>query len=118
MTQEIMAHCRAMGASEDQEELLLPLVQAVSAQLAARLKQDTAPEDCGPAFPLAAAMAAMDQLSGMPGGSDEAVSFTAGDLTIRKEGGSGTGKSLSEQAERLLAPWLTSPGFAFQGVDG
>lgn len=118
MIQEIMAHCRAMGASEDQEELLLPLVQAVSGQLAARLKQGTVPEDCGPAFPLAAAMTAMDQLSGMLGGTDEVTSFTAGDLTIRKEPGSGTGKSLSEQAERLLAPWLTSPGFVFQGVEG
>ena len=113
-----MAHCRAMGASEDQEELLLPLVQAVHSQLAARLKQGTVPEDCGPAFPLAAAMTAMDQLYGMLGGADEVTSFTAGDLTIRKESGGGTGKSLSEQAERLLAPWLASPGFVFQGVEG
>ena len=29
MNEEIMALCRAMGAGEDQEELLLPLVQAV-----------------------------------------------------------------------------------------
>lgn len=118
MIQEIIAHCRAMGASEDQEELLLPLVQAVSGQLAARLRDGTAPEDCGPAFPLAAAMTAMDQLSGILGGGDEVTSFTAGDLTIRKGSGSGRGKSLSEQAERLLAPWLDGSGFVFQGVEG
>ena len=120
MTQEIMAHCRAMGASEDQEELLLPLVQAVSGQLAARLKEGTVPEDCGPAFPLAAAMTAMDQLSGMLGGGVDAVtSFTAGDLTIRKESGGGNqSKTLSAQAERLLAPWLADAGFVFQGVEG
>lgn len=119
MIQEIMAHCRAMGASEDQEELLLPLVRAVSAQLAARLRDGTVPEDCGPAFPLAAAMTAMDQLSGILGGGDEVTSFTAGDLTIRKESGSGSrSKSMSAQAERLLAPWLDGSGFVFQGVEG
>lgn len=117
MTEEIVALCRAMGASEDQEELLLPLVQAVRSQLAARLRDGTAPEDCGPAFPLAAAMTAMDQLSGMLGGGDEVASFTAGDLTIRKESGSRSG-TLSAQAERLLAPWLAGSGFVFQGVDG
>ena len=118
MIEEIMALCRAMGASVDQEELLLPLVQTVSGQRAARLRDGTTQEDCGPAFTLAAAMTAMDQLSGILGGGDEVTSFTAGDLTIRKDVGSGTGKSLSEQAERLLAPWLDGSGFVFQGVEG
>ena len=36
MTGEIMALCRAMGAAEDQEELLLPLIQSVRRQLAGR----------------------------------------------------------------------------------
>ena len=45
-----------MGAGEDREELLFPLVQAVERQLTARLREGAAPEDCGPAFPLAAAM--------------------------------------------------------------
>lgn len=117
MTEEIISLCRAMGTSEDQEELLLPLVQAVQRQLAARLKEGTLPEDCGPAFPLAAAMTAMDQLSGMIGGGDEVTSFTAGDLTVRRESGSRSG-TLSTQAERLLAPWLTGSGFVFQGVEG
>ena len=121
MTGEIIALCRAMGASQDQEELLLPLVRAVRGQLAARLKEGVVPEDCGPAFPLAAAMTAMDQLSGMTGGggSGEVTSFTAGDLTIRKEAGSGgLNKSLSAQAERLLVPWLGDTGFIFRGVEG
>lgn len=117
MTADIMTLCRAMGASEDQEELLLPLVQAVSSQLAARLRDGTVPEDCGPAFPLAAAMTAMDQLSGMLGSGDEVASFTAGDLTIRKESGSRS-KALSAQAERLLTPWLAGSRFVFQGVEG
>ena len=113
-----MALCRAMGALEDQEELLLPLVQTVRGQLEARLKEGTLPEECGPAFPLAVAMTAMDQLSGMLGGGGDGVtSFTAGDLTIRKESGS-RNKTLAAQAERLLAPWLSGTGFVFQGVEG
>ena len=118
MTEEIMALCRTMGAEEDQEELLLPLVQAVSDQLAARLRGGAAPEGCGPAFSLAAMMV-MDKLAGMTGERGGGVtSFTAGDLTIRRDGGSGTEKSLSQQAEELLAPWLGDAGFCFQGVDG
>lgn len=120
MSEEIMALCRAMGASGDQEELLLPLVQVVQSQLAARLRDGVLPEDCGPAFPLAAAMTAMDRLSGMTGGGGgQVTSFTAGDLTIKKEAGSGgRNRSLSAQAEELLAPWLTDNGFLFQGVEG
>ena len=118
MTQEILALCRAMGA--DQEELLLPLVQAVEEQLARRLKEGVTPQDCGQAFPLAAAMIAMDHLSAMSGGGGgETTSFTAGELSIRKESGGGSGKSLAAQAGGLLAPWLRdSGGFAFQGVEG
>ena len=121
MAEQIMALCRAMGASADQEELLLPLVQAVCSQLAARLKEGVFPEDCGPAFPLAAAMNVMDRLSGMTGGgsSGEVTSFTAGALTIRKEASAdGLSRTLSAQAEGLLAPWLRDGGFVFQGVDG
>lgn len=122
MTQEILALCREMGAEPDREELLLPLVQAVSNRLAGRLREGTAPEECGPAFPLAAAMMVMDRLSNMAGGGSagEVTSFTAGDLTIRRSAGSSgqTGRSLSEQAEELLAPWLGDTGFCFLGVDG
>lgn len=118
MNEEIMALCRAMGASENQEELLLPLIQAVRKQLAGRLKAGVVPEDCRAVFPLAAAMTAMDRLAGMTGG-DGVTSFTAGELTIRKESGSsGLSKNLAAQAEGLLAPWLEDAGFVFQGVAG
>ena len=118
MSEEIMALCRAMGTDTDQEELLLPLVRAVRSRLEGRLKEGTSPEDCGPAFPLAAAMLVMDGLSAMTGGGSAVTSFTAGDLTIRREAGSGTKKSLSAQAEGLLAPWLRDSGFVFRGVEG
>lgn len=119
MTEQILALCRAMGAG--QEELLLPLALAVKEQLAGRLKEGVSPEDCGTAFPLAAAMVVMDRLSAAAGGGGggEITSFTAGDLTIRKEAGSGgTGRTLSAQAEGLLSPWLKDTGFIFRGVAG
>ena len=120
MSEQILALCRAMGAR--QEELLLPLVQAVEQQLAGRLKEGTTPADCGTAFPLAAAMTVMDRLSAVTGGGSggEVISFTAGDLTIRRESGNSgqSGKSLSAQAEGLLAPWLKDGAFAFRGVEG
>jgi len=119
MTEQILALCGAMGAGSDREELLLPLAEAVREQLAGRLRADVTPEDCGPSFPLAAAMIVMERLEGMTGsGGGEVTSFTAGDLTIRKESGSRTAKSLSQQAGELLAPWLESTGFCFRGVEG
>ena len=54
--EEILALCRQMGAGEEQDELLLPLIEAVSAGLERRLKPGVAPEDCGSAFLLAAAL--------------------------------------------------------------
>ncbi len=116
MTGEILELCRAMGAPEDREELLLLLVRAVEKDLAGRLKAGVKPEDCGSAFPLAAAMLAMDALEGAAGGLEEVTSFTAGDLIIRKEQGRGRGRR--DQALRLLAPWTGNTGFAFRGVKG
>lgn len=119
MTQEIMALCRSLGAGEDQEELLLPLVRAVQVRLAARLRAGVSPEDCGPAFPLAAAMMALDALEGAAGEDRGVTAFTAGDLTIRREAGSGPGAGgRRAQAEEILSPWLGDTGFCFQGVRG
>lgn len=63
-------------------------------------------------------MAAMGQLAGITG-ENELSSFTAGELTIRRETGNrDAGDSLVRQAERLLSPWLEDGGFAFQEVQG
>lgn len=119
MEQKIIELCAAMGAPADQEELTLLLVRAVYEQLAAGLKEGAVPEDCGPAFPLAAAMVVTDRLSRMTGEGSGVTSFTAGDLTIRRESSGGQGgKSLSTQAAELLAPWMRPVGFCFQGVEG
>lgn len=117
MTERVVALCRAMGASEDQEELLLPLVQAAETAVAARLKPGARPEDCGAAFPLAVAMEAMEGLEAAEGQGREVTAFTAGDLSVRREPGRGA-RSLCARAERLLAPWLEDRGFTFRGVRG
>ena len=110
-----MALCRAMGAGEEQEDLLLPLVQTAQQSLSVRLRAGAEPEDC-PAFALAAALVAMEGLEGARGLSGVA-SVTAGEVTIRREG-TESGTSRTDQALRLLAPWLGETGFAFQGVAG
>lgn len=113
-----MTLCRAVGAGEDQEGLLLPLVLAVQARLKGRLREGVLPEDCGLVFSLAAAMLAVEELSGLTGGGAGGVtSFTAGDLTIRRENG-GESKSLSGRAESLLSPWMKDSRFCFQEVEG
>ena len=117
MTEEILALCRTMGADEDQEHLLIPLIRAAVSDLEGRLKQGLTPEDCGAVFPLAAAMVAMDGLEGVSGGG-RVTSFTAGEVTVRAENAPGSGTSLASRAERLLSPWLGKTGFAFQGVRG
>lgn len=119
MTQEIMALCRSLGAGEDREELLLPLVQAAQARLAGWLRAGTAPEDCGPAFLMAAALTAVEELERAEGDDRPVTAFTAGDLTIRREadGGRSAG-SRGRLARELLAPWLDNTGFCFRGVRG
>lgn len=115
MTEAVVALCRAMGAAGDQEELLLPLVRAVVSAMEGRLRTGVTSEDCGDAFPLAAAMVVMDGLERAAGGG-QVTSFTAGDVSIRT--GTAKGESRTAQAERLLAPWLGETGFAFRGVAG
>ena len=116
MEEEILELCRAMGAGADQEELLLPLIRAVTSALAGRLRSGVVPEDCGSAFPRAAAMISMDGLNYACGGGG-VTSFTAGEVSVRTEGGT-LRDSSTAQAERLMAPWLGETGFAFRGVRG
>jgi len=116
MTEEILALCRAMGAAEEDETLLRPLIQAGTAALKNRLKTGVTPENCGEAFQLAAAMVAMDGLERATG-SSWVASFSVGDVSIRTQEGKG-GVGMIALAERLMAPWLGETGFAFRGVAG
>ena len=67
MREDILALCRAMGAGEEQDVLLLPLIEGASAELEHLLRRGVKPEDCGRSFALAAAMLAMDGLEAAQG---------------------------------------------------
>ena len=47
MREDILALCRAMGAGEEQDGLLLPLIEGASAELEHLLRRGVKPEDCG-----------------------------------------------------------------------
>lgn len=115
MVEQIVALCKQLGAGEDRDALLQPLAQAAWEQLKTKLRPGVTEVDCGGVFPLAAAMLVMDTLGEMTGDS-QVTSFTAGEVSIRKENhGSG---SLVRAARQMLAPWTTDDGFAFRGVRG
>ena len=115
LDEEILALCRQMGAGEEQDTLLLPLIEAARDSLQRRLKAGVSPQDCGSAFPLAAALTAMDGLDRAAGEGDVS-SFSAGEVSVRLRERGGGGRA--EQAERLRAPGLGETGFAFRGVEG
>lgn len=120
MTEEILALALRLGGREENEEVLRALCRAAEAELARRLRAGVNPEDCGEAFPLAAAYWALAGLCAA-GQQGTVESFTAGDVTIRRGSGGSAAQqadALREQAERLLSPWAEDGGFCFQKVMG
>ena len=116
MTEKVLKLLAAMGADTSQEELLTPLCQAVQDSLARRLRPGVTAEDCESAFVTAAAWMVLAGLRTGDGG-EGVTAFTAGDVTIRREGGRETA-ALLEQAGRIMAPYLADGGFFAQGVPG
>lgn len=116
MTEQIIALAIAMGASESQREILEPLCAAAESALAAQLRPGVTPQECADAFVVCAAWMALDGLYAV-GGGGEVTSFTAGDVSIQT-GNSGDTGGLTQQIQRLMAPYLTDGGFYFQGVTG
>ena len=118
MTEKIVAMAKALGAGEEQEELLSVLCQAAQRELEGRLRPELTPEDCESAFVPAAAWMALAWLNTGGGTGGEGItSFTAGDVTIRREGGRESA-ALLDQAQRLMAPYVRDRGFSFLGVRG
>ena len=111
---------RALGhVAADREEALEALCQAAEGELAGRLRQGVAPEDCGQAFVLACAWLA---LAGLAAGESAGVEqFTAGSVTIREGSGADAAQraaALRLQSETVLGPWLADRGFVFRGTPG
>lgn len=107
----------AGGAAEEERELLSRLCAAARRSWEERLRRGLRAEDCGEAFPCAAALTAAADLIACRGGGDRVESFTAGEISVRTAGISPAGE-LRETAERLMAPYTAAEGFCFQGVRG
>lgn len=114
-----LEYAKVLGdAGEEELPLLEVLCETAEAELRGRLKAGVSAEDCGGAFPAAAAWMALAGLYGGRGGG-EPTSWTAGAVSV--SGGVSAGeqaRTLREQAERLMAPYLRDDGFCFRGVRG
>ena len=111
---------RTLGhVAADREEALEALCQAAELEVAGRLREGLAPEDCGPAYVLGCAWLALAGLAGAEAGRTP-LRFTAGEVSIQEEGGDAPqrAQALRLQAETVLAPYLKDRGFVFRGVEG
>ena len=115
MDEQILAIARELGAPQEQHGVLLLMIQAARQELEGALRPGLTPQDCGPAFPLGAAMLALSALESAQGGR-EVTSFSAGDLPIHRS--TGSTDSLRCQALRLMRPYLRSDGLCLLGVRG
>ena len=107
---------RALGGAGQDETVLRTLCQNACNMLDRRLRDGLTAEDCGEAYPLAAAWIALDWLR-CGQGLDGVTYLSAGDLTVRRDGG-GADESLSQRAQALMGPFLRDDGFVFRGVKG
>lgn len=106
--------------TEEERPLLTALCTAVEAEMRRRMRADVRPEDCGDAFPCAAALlAAAGLLPCRCGGGVE--EFSVGDVSVRtgEDGRACTAAAaMRRQAAGMMAPYWCDDEFAFQGVNG
>ena len=116
MTEQVLELLRALGGAGQDEDVLRTLCESACRTLDRRLRDGLTAEDCGGAYPLAAAWLALEWLRGGQG-MDGVTYLSAGDLTVRREGGGDDG-ALSRRAAELMGPFLRDDGFVFRGVKG
>ncbi len=116
MTEEVLELVQALRGPGTDETVLRTLCGSACGALDRRLKDGVCPEDCGGLYPVAAAWLVMDWLNQCQG-MDGITALSAGDISVRREGGGEVGK-LSERAMELMAPFLEDDGFVFRGVSG
>ena len=108
------------GAGEAEEPLLGSLCLAAEARWSGRLRPGVTAEDCGEAFPCAAALTAAADLAAARG-SEGVSGFTAGSVSIQTQSPAEAGTQAAElrrTAERLMAPFAVPGNFCFRGVPG
>ena len=98
--------------TDNTDEILNVLVQAVESCLDMRLRDGVSREDCGGVYPVAAALWAAGLYEESRSGGN-VTGFSAGSVSLTLEGQSGKYAALAAQ---LLTPWLRDTGFSFKGV--
>ncbi len=116
LTEQIYAQACLLAADLpiEKEDMLRSVCRAAEVSLATKLKSNLSPEDCRSDFTMAASMyavAAMSEISDM----NQLEQITAGDLTVRRSGGTLAANCLRTQADMLMAPYMKL-GVAFLGV--
>lgn len=116
LTERIYAQSLLLaGRLEPRQEMILQgFCAAAERKLRGRLRPDVTVEECGEDFVMAAALYALAMASEIRS-TAEAESFSVGDISVTCRDGKSTAKSLTDQADRLLAPYMVD-GFSFQGV--
>lgn len=114
LTDQIFAQALLLAGQLDdrQQALLRVLCRGAECSLTARLREDV--QELGNDFVLAASLYALAAL--MESGELNGVeSFTVGDVSVRKSGGTNRADTLRRQAEQMLKGY-SKDGFSFQGV--
>ena len=117
MTDRVLELVQALSGAGQAEERQRTLSATACQTLDRRLRDGLTAEDCEGVYPLAAAWLVMDWLRGSQG-LEGITSLSAGDISVRREAGSGDGGNLSQRAFELMRPYLRDDGFVFRGVSG
>lgn len=104
----------ARSLTDGQSRILRLLCQAAVNSLTGKLRDGLTPEDCKADFVASASLYALASLSEVDDES-RVESFTAGDLTLHREGADAASRCLRYQAELLISPYIKDR-FAFLGV--
>ncbi len=109
---EIIALAASFAGAEEADGVLTALCEAAVDCLKMRLREGVSPQDCGKAFPIAAAaIAAKAREEGL--GRGGVSSFAAGSVSLSVSEG---GDRFTSAALELLRPWLRDGSFGFRGV--
>lgn len=115
MEERALALAKQLGrVSADEETALETLCREACRKLERRLRPGVTVEKCGDALALAAAWMGLAGLLG--GRTGQVRRFSAGDLTVEKDGGGA--ETLEQRARALMRPYVRDEDFVFRGVRG
>lgn len=120
MNETILTLAVSLSAAGETERSLLELLcSAAEQEWSARLRDGMTAERCREAYVCACAFTAAAGLLEARCSGSPAVSFTAGDVSVRGAAAGETAaavRGLRRQAERLMEPYAREDSFVFRGV--